>query len=243
MDNKKIGALIAKLRKENGLTQQQLGDKVGVGSRAVSKWECGITVPDISIINELSEILGISSNELLSGEINKKKETKSIKQEKPTFKKRNIIIITLTLITGLVAILLNKITKTYTYNITAEEYEKYKIEGYITYKNNEATLFIEEFNFVKTEITDLKIKNYRYDIMMAEKYILGYGQTEEDNKSGNTYKSSDIEHSVKNRYIENIKLSAQELINEKMQLILSITDIENNDYKYNIKIMIDKNKS
>jgi hypothetical protein len=79
--------------------------------------------------------------------------------------------------------------------------------------------------------------------MMAGKYILGYGQTEEDNKSGNTYKSSDIEHSVKNRYIENIKLSVQELINEKMQLILSITDIENNDYKYNIKIMIDKNKS
>ena len=73
MDNKKIGALIAKLRKEKQMTQQELGDKVGVGSRAVSKWECGTTVPDISIINELSNILGISPKELLSGKLNDSK--------------------------------------------------------------------------------------------------------------------------------------------------------------------------
>ena len=57
MDNKKIGNLIASLRKSKGLTQQDLGDLVGVGFRAVSKWERGITMPDISIINELSKIL------------------------------------------------------------------------------------------------------------------------------------------------------------------------------------------
>ena len=55
MDNKKIGKLIAKLRNEQGLTQQELGDKIGVGFRAVSKWERGITMPDI-ILNVLETI-------------------------------------------------------------------------------------------------------------------------------------------------------------------------------------------
>ena len=73
MDNKKIGKLIADLRKKQGLTQQELGDKVGVGFRAVSKWERGITLPDITIINEVSRILGISSDELLAGELNTQK--------------------------------------------------------------------------------------------------------------------------------------------------------------------------
>ena len=87
MDNKKIGKLIADLRKKNGLTQQELGDKVGVGFRAVSKWERGITLPDISIINELSDILGISSNELLAGKV-----TKEIKTKPKISKKLKIIL-------------------------------------------------------------------------------------------------------------------------------------------------------
>lgn len=66
MDNKRIGKLIGDLRKKKGLTQQELGDKVGVGFRAVSKWENGVTLPDISIIQELSRILGINVDYLLS---------------------------------------------------------------------------------------------------------------------------------------------------------------------------------
>ena len=65
MDNKRIGKLISELRKKKGLTQQELGDKVGVGFRAVSKWENGVTLPDISIISELSKVLGINVDQLL----------------------------------------------------------------------------------------------------------------------------------------------------------------------------------
>jgi len=65
MDNKKIGNLISELRKKKGLTQQELGDKVGVGFRAVSKWERGITLPDISIMSDLSDTLGINVDYLL----------------------------------------------------------------------------------------------------------------------------------------------------------------------------------
>jgi transcriptional regulator with XRE-family HTH domain len=68
MNNKKIGDFVASRRKEKNLTQQELADKIAVTVQAVSKWECGKSLPDISILKPLCEILGISINELLNGE-------------------------------------------------------------------------------------------------------------------------------------------------------------------------------
>ena len=68
MDQIKIGGFIAKCRKKANLTQMQLAEKLDITDKAVSKWERGITMPDTSIMLELCEILGISVNELLSGE-------------------------------------------------------------------------------------------------------------------------------------------------------------------------------
>ena len=68
MDQIKIGKFIAELRKEKNMTQQQLGDKIGVSYKAISKWENGRGLPELSTLKPLSEELGISINELLSGE-------------------------------------------------------------------------------------------------------------------------------------------------------------------------------
>jgi len=68
MDQIKIGGFIAECRKKANLTQMQLAEKLDITDKAVSKWERGITMPDTSIMLELCEILGISVNELLSGE-------------------------------------------------------------------------------------------------------------------------------------------------------------------------------
>lgn len=62
------GKFIANCRKEKGLTQAQLAEKLNITDRAVSKWETGKCMPDSSIMLELSNILGVSVNELLSGE-------------------------------------------------------------------------------------------------------------------------------------------------------------------------------
>ena len=69
MDQTKIGSFIAQCRKEKKLTQMQLAEKLGITDRAVSKWETGKSMPDSSIMLELCEILGITVNELLSGEV------------------------------------------------------------------------------------------------------------------------------------------------------------------------------
>ncbi|MBR4670310.1 MAG: helix-turn-helix domain-containing protein [Butyrivibrio sp.] len=63
-----IGKFIADCRKEKGLTQAQLAEKLNITDRAVSKWETGKSMPDSSIMLELSNILGVTVNELLSGE-------------------------------------------------------------------------------------------------------------------------------------------------------------------------------
>ena len=69
MDQIKIGKFIAECRKNANLTQMQLSEKLGITDKAISKWERGISMPDTSIMLELCDILGISVNELLSGEI------------------------------------------------------------------------------------------------------------------------------------------------------------------------------
>ena len=68
MDQLKIGKFIAECRKQKSLTQMQLAESLGITDKAVSKWERGIAMPDSSIMLELCNILGISVNELLSGE-------------------------------------------------------------------------------------------------------------------------------------------------------------------------------
>lgn len=68
MDLKKIGIYIAGKRKEAGMTQKQLAEKLGMSDKSVSKWERGICLPDVSVYMELCDILGISINEFLAGE-------------------------------------------------------------------------------------------------------------------------------------------------------------------------------
>ncbi len=68
MNQEKIGKFIAEIRKQKKLTQEQLAEKLGVSINAVSKWERGICLMDMSLLKPLSEILDVSINEILSGE-------------------------------------------------------------------------------------------------------------------------------------------------------------------------------
>ena len=68
MDNRKIGAFIAERRKAIGLTQQMLADRLGLTNKAVSKWETGDGLPDITVLPALAENLGVTVDELLAWE-------------------------------------------------------------------------------------------------------------------------------------------------------------------------------
>lgn len=85
MNQEKIGKFISEQRKLKGLTQEELAEKLGVTKNAVSKWERGLCLMDMSLLKPLSEILGVSINEILLGEkieekdIEKKSEENIIK--------------------------------------------------------------------------------------------------------------------------------------------------------------------
>ena len=65
--NETIGSRIAKFRKGKNLTQEELANQVGVSSQAVSKWENDASCPDISLLPQLCKVLGITTDELLTG--------------------------------------------------------------------------------------------------------------------------------------------------------------------------------
>ena len=68
MNQEKIGKFIAKLRKQKKLTQEQLAEKLGITKNAVSKWERGLGLMDLSLLKPLSYILEVSVTEILNGE-------------------------------------------------------------------------------------------------------------------------------------------------------------------------------
>lgn len=68
MDQQRIGRFIAQLRQERGLTQAELGERLGVTNKTVSRWENGNYMPDVSLLQPLCGALGVGVGELLAGE-------------------------------------------------------------------------------------------------------------------------------------------------------------------------------
>lgn len=68
MDMQIIGRFLTQLRRERGLTQEQLGEKLGVTNKTVSRWETGTYLPPVEMLQILSELYGITINEILSGQ-------------------------------------------------------------------------------------------------------------------------------------------------------------------------------
>ncbi len=99
MDQIKIGKFILNCRKEKGITQEQLAEKLGVTSKSISRWENGNTMPDYTLLKGLCNELDINVNELLSGEKIKgndymnKSEENLIKLRKQIDKRKKILTI------------------------------------------------------------------------------------------------------------------------------------------------------
>ena len=118
MNQEKIGKFIAELRKQKKLTQEQLAEKLGITKNAVSKWERGLGLMDLSLLKPLSKILGVSVTEILKGEkfrkdeINFKSEETLIDtldysaKEIKKVKKNKILMILLTIIITILSIIL-----------------------------------------------------------------------------------------------------------------------------------------
>lgn len=68
IDKVKFGAFVANLRRARGLTQKELADQLFISNKAVSKWETGVSIPDVGLLVPLAEVLGVTVTELLSSQ-------------------------------------------------------------------------------------------------------------------------------------------------------------------------------
>jgi len=101
LEQEKVGRLISKLRKESNLTQTELGEKIGVSPKTISKWECGNGLPDITFLKKISDIFGITIEELLDG-TTKEKTIPNKNYQKTII----IIIIIIIIITTIITIII-----------------------------------------------------------------------------------------------------------------------------------------
>ncbi len=115
MNQEKIGKFIAECRKERNLTQKELAEKLGVTDKAISKWENGRCMPDISLLKSLTSELGITINELLAGEriIEEDMEEKSeenifalLKKINKTYTRLQKILLCLMIVSAVIASIL-----------------------------------------------------------------------------------------------------------------------------------------
>lgn len=80
MDQKKIGSFLKSLRKEKGITQEQLAEVLGVSGRTVSRWETGYNMPDLDVLIIIADYYGVEIRELIDGERKSETVDKEIKE-------------------------------------------------------------------------------------------------------------------------------------------------------------------
>jgi len=171
MDYKKIGDYIQLKRKALKLTQQDLGDKLGVTDKAVSKWETGAALPDVSLYKDLCAILNITIEELLNGEDNRKL---------PPDKKKNITIIILSVVASiflLISIFLglfffNNYDKVHIYDLESSS-GGFRVDGKLIIIGERKFLAI---NNVKYNVdSDLYFSNIEYEILYLNSILYKSG--------------------------------------------------------------------
>jgi len=182
MNNQKIGDFIKSLRKEKGLTQKDLADKLNITDRAVSKWERGINCPDISLLDDLSRILEVSVIEILKGrkldsdeKINNKELVETMTFANKSLKdriKKVVDLISIIIVSFIALLLLFYNIKGFyyshkIYNVNMENSSEHKpeythkyIEGILEsielIENNQGIYTEEEYKLIKQYVSDIK---------------------------------------------------------------------------------------
>lgn len=222
---------IYNIRKERNITQKELADLIGVSDRTISKWENGSTVPDLETIKKLCNELGISLDSIVKSEKNYKDRLQDFKRMVGKFLNyilKNIFLIGFIVVfILLLAYFINNYNTIRIYNLTYESenitfedgyFFKTKVLNIITINN----IKLEKINY---EPTSTKIELYTY--LNGDKHVIYESDTLnniyiEESKSYSDLLTKDV--------IENIK--------NNLYIKIYTTDIDNNNYSYESKLIL-----
>lgn len=222
---------IYNIRKERDITQKELADLIGVSDRTISKWENGSTVPDLETIKKLCNELGISPDSIVKSEKNYKDRLQDFKRMVGKFLNyilKNIFLIGFIVVfILLLAYFINNYNTIRIYNLTYESknitfkdgyFFKTKVLNIITINN----IKLEKINY---EPTSTKIELYTY--LNGDKHVIY-----ESNSLNNIY----IEESKS--YSDLLTKDVVENIKNNLYIKVYTTDIDNNNYSYESKLIL-----
>ena len=206
MEQERIAELIKKIRKDNNLTQKQLADKYNVTYQAVSKWENGINLPDISLLKKMSKDFNISMDDIFESNYSKKNRSK-----------KNIgilmIVVIILILAGNILVIYNK-DNDFKFKTLSTTCEDFSISGSIAYNKNKSSIYITNIKYCGGDDTRLykkidcmlyevngdvekKVSSYNYDDgkIKLEEYLQTVTITVDD------YKKSCKEYSENSLYL------------------------------------------
>lgn len=140
MDQEKIGKLIKEIRKSHNLTQADLAEKYGVTYQAVSKWENGKNIPDVSLLKQMSKDFNVDIEDFLEGRVSKKVKNN----------KTRIIILLVAIILILISLIIYnnyRHSQNFEFKTLTSSCSNFKISGSIAYNDKKSSIYISNINY------------------------------------------------------------------------------------------------
>ena len=229
MDQERIGKTIKELRTKNNLSQKEFADKYNVTYQAVSKWENGKNIPDLSILKRICSDNNITIEELLEGKTQEKQTNKII----PII---IAIILTISLIIGVTLIISHNNNETFEFKTLSSNSKEFKLTGSIAYNKDKTSILITDVSYIGEDknIEYKSIKSTLYEIEGKTKKEIGtYNKTFlitlESFLTGMTYN------------IDNHASICKEYTEESLLIEILAINKQDKTIKYEIPITISEN--
>ena len=151
MDTEKVGKLIKQIRKDNHLTQKDLALKYNITYQAVSKWENGKNIPDISLLKQICDDFNIDINSLLTGDYTTNENKVSLKKDKRNLlkKKKFLFLCLFVLLIGVIMaiIILKKRSNDFEFKTISSDCSNFTITGSVAYNDIKSAIYIASINY------------------------------------------------------------------------------------------------
>lgn len=151
MDTEKIGKLIKRIRKDNHLTQKDLALKYNITYQAVSKWENGKNIPDISLLKQICDDFNIDINSLLTGDYTTNENKVSLKKDKRNLlkKKKFLFLCLFVLLIGVIMaiIILKNRSNDFEFKTISSDCSNFTITGSVAYNDIKSAIYIANINY------------------------------------------------------------------------------------------------
>lgn len=151
MDTEKVGKLIKQIRKDNHLTQKDLALKYNITYQAVSKWENGKNIPDISLLKQICDDFNIDINSLLTGDYTTNENKARLKKDKRNLlKKKNFLFLCLfVLLIGIIMaiIILKNRSNDFEFKTISSDCSNFTITGSVAYNDIKSAIYIASINY------------------------------------------------------------------------------------------------